>query len=139
MKYLNMNKKNILILFLITFLFVFVFHVLVLFRVIPFSIVWGGKIKTIENMQKMEAISLSVNALILVFVLSELGVIRKKCPSNLAKFIYLVLLNLFIFNTIGNLFSESNLEKIIFTPITLALSVMSFILLFRKESQNKSS
>lgn len=77
MKYLNMNKKNILILFLITFLFVFVFHVLVLFRVIPFSIVWGGKIKTIENMQKMEAISLSVNALILVFVLSELGVIRK--------------------------------------------------------------
>lgn len=134
-----MNKKNILILFLITFLFVFVFHVLVFFRVIPFSIVWGGKIKTIENMQKMEAISLSVNALILVFVLSELGVIRKKCPSNLAKFIYLVLLNLFIFNTIGNLFSESNLEKIIFTPITLALSVMSFILLFRKESKNKIS
>lgn len=139
MKYLNLNKKNILILFLITFLFVFIFHALVLFRVIPFSIVWGGKLKTVENMQKMEAISLSVNALILVFVLSELGVLRKKCPSNLAKFIYLVLLNLFIFNTIGNLFSESNLEKIIFTPITLALSVMSFILLFRKESKNKIS
>ena len=134
-----MNKKNILILFLITFLFVFVFHVLVLFRVIPFSIVWGGTIKTIENMQKMEAISLSVNALILVFVLSELGVIRKKCPRKLAKFFYLLLLNLFIFNTIGNLFSESNLEKTIFTPITLALSIMSFILLFKKDSQDKSS
>ena len=134
-----MNKKNILILFLITFLFVFVFHVLVLFRVIPYSIVWGGTIKTIENMQKMEAISLSVNALILVFVLSELGVIRKKCPRKLAKFFYLLLLNLFIFNTIGNLFSESNLEKTIFTPITLALSIMSFILLFKKDSQDKSS
>ncbi len=134
-----MNKKNILILFLFTFLFVFVFHVLVLLRIIPFSIVWGGKIKTIENMQKMEAVSLSVNALILVFVFSELGIIRKKCPGKLAKFFYLILLILFVLNTIGNLFSESGLEKIIFTPITLSLSIMSFILLFQKESQDISS
>jgi hypothetical protein len=40
---------------------------------------------------------------------------------------------LFILNSIGNLASNNNLEKIIFTPITLVLAICGLILVLKKE------
>lgn len=37
---------------------VLVFHTLVLTRVIPYPIIWAGKIKSVEDMRKMEVVSI---------------------------------------------------------------------------------
>ena len=47
----------------------FVFHTLVLFKIIPYSIVWGGRLKTDIEMYKFESVSLMLNSVFLVLVL----------------------------------------------------------------------
>ena len=46
-----------------------IFHILVLVRIIPFSIVWGGRISTVSEMQRFEITSLFINGLLLFVVL----------------------------------------------------------------------
>lgn len=37
-----------------------IFHVLVLFQIIPYTIVWGGKIKSISEMYILEGVALII-------------------------------------------------------------------------------
>ena len=53
-----------------------VFHFLALFQVIPFDILWGGRLKTKEEMWVFESISILVNFLMLGVVLIYRGAIQ---------------------------------------------------------------
>ncbi len=44
-----------------------------------------------------------------------------------------VMVAIFGLNTIGNLFAESMLEKLVFTPVTAALAVLSLRLAIEKK------
>ena len=114
------------------FVWLILFHFLVLIQVIPFSIVWGGRLKSIDEMQRMEAVSLIINLFILGFFLSEKGYFKKRLTIQLAKIIYFILSLLFLLNTIGNVFSNSHLETWVFTPITLMLFLGSLTLALRR-------
>jgi hypothetical protein len=51
---------------------VLIFHVLVLTQVVPFTIVWAGKINNVNEMQVFETISIVINGfMILIFLLKE--------------------------------------------------------------------
>jgi membrane protein DedA with SNARE-associated domain len=43
-----------------------------------------------------------------------------------------VMFCLFLFNTLGNILSENHLEKIIFTPVTIVLSLLMLVLILKK-------
>jgi len=123
MKKLISQKQaiNLLIAFLT---FVLVFHTLVLFGVIPYAIVWAGKVSSVEEMKKLEVISISINAFaILIFVLKA-DYIKHKMPVKILNGFILLLAVLFSLNTIGNLFAKSNFELYFFTPLTFILAVL---------------
>lgn len=114
-----------------------IFHLLVLLRIIPFTIIWGGKIKTAEEMYAFESASLFLNIIFLALVLLKARALKKNAQSKgLDIFLYCIAV-LFALNTAGNLFSESTTEKIIFTPLTVLLAVFMFMLARTKSQPAK--
>ncbi len=99
----------------------FVLHILVLVRVVPYQMVWGGRIDSLQALYIAESISLTLNGIMLTMVLSFL----RKLPFKFSRIAYLVGFSLmsvlFGINTIGNLLSHNSLERVLFTPVTLLL------------------
>ena len=109
-----------------------VFHLLVLMQIIPYTIVWGGRITSLSQMYVFEAISILINLIFLFVVLLKLKILRIQFPEKLLNICLWIMFALFLQNTLGNLFSISDLERVIFTPITLLSSIFIFILISNK-------
>ncbi len=103
---------------------VLVFHTLVLTGVIPYAIVWAGKISAADEMRKLEVISILVNVFAILILMLKAGYIQNKIPVKIFNVIIWLLAVLFSLNTIGNLFSESGFEQYFFTPLTFILAVL---------------
>ncbi|MCB0636571.1 MAG: hypothetical protein KDC54_08120 [Lewinella sp.] len=100
-----------------------VFHVLILIGVIPFDIVWGGRLTSREEMLRMESVSLLLNLLMLGIVARRAGWLKWGPGPRIIRILFWVMAGLFALNTLGNLASTSDLERAIFTPLTLLLVV----------------
>ena len=102
---------------------VILFHILILIKLIPYNIAWGGRLQTDEQMYVFETISILIN-LILCFILLMKGryvyTRLKEKTVNISLRIFLVL---FILNTVGNLFAQTNFEKL-FALLTLVFAFL---------------
>ncbi len=104
-----------------------VFHVLILIRLIPFEITWGGNLKTVEEMYVFETLSILIN-LFFVFILLQKGeYMRYVMGRKTVNFILWIFFTLFVLNTIGNLFAETNFEKF-FTLLTLTSAILIWLI-----------
>jgi hypothetical protein len=102
-----------------------VFHFLILTSVIPFEIVWGGRLKNHSQMLSFETISIATNLLLLAVVSIYAGIIKVKINQGIIAGAFWLMFGLFSSNTLGNLLSNNQLEKILFTPVTLLLALFS--------------
>ena len=110
-----------------------VFHLLVLTEVIPYNIVWAGKINSVSEMRVFEFFSLTINAVIILVIAIKANYLKWNVPVRfLNGFIWFIFF-LFSLNTIGNLFAATNLEKFVFTPMTFILAVLSLRIVREKE------
>lgn len=114
---------------LIIFSLVLIFHILVIFKIIPYSIVWGSRLNTDTDMYKFEAISLFVNTLFIFIILIKSEFIPIQINQLIMTFSMWVMVGLFALNTLGNLMSKNKWEKIIFTPVTIILTILAVILI----------
>ncbi len=110
-----------------------IFHILVLVRIIPFSIVWGGRISSVSEMQRFEITSLFINGLLLFVVMKKGGLISLNLPSSLTQTILWFYVISFIFNTLGNLFAKADLESLIFTPLTIVSAILCYRIVREKQ------
>jgi hypothetical protein len=110
---------------LVIFALVMVFHLFVIIGVIPFNMVWGGRLQTHEQMISFEVTSILLNFMMLAVVAVHAGYLKVKIYPGIIKVVLWIMVILFLLNTIGNLFSNNEWEKIIFTPITLLLAIFS--------------
>lgn len=110
------------------FTLVILFHLLVIIGYVPSSIVWGGRANSHKELLRLELVSVLVNVLFLIFILILHRTINIQINVKIARLVLWIMGILFLLNTIGNLFSKSNIETMIFTPITLLLSILSFYL-----------
>lgn len=104
---------------------VILFHVLVLVGIIPQDIVWGGRLRTREELVEFELVSIVINFIMVLFVSVRAGIINLSIKPILIRVVLWLMVVLFILNTLGNLLSQNDMERIIFTPITLLLFVLS--------------
>lgn len=107
---------------------VFVFHILVLLKVVPYKIVWGGRLKTDTEMYRFECVSLLVNALFLTIVLIKAKYLNVVVADTVLTISFWGMAVLFLLNSVGNLLSKSKWERIIFTPLTILLTVLTILL-----------
>lgn len=125
---MNSLSGKILMIRLLTGLFalVIIFHILIITGIIPFSIVWGGKLESREDMFRFETVSLTVNTLFMIVLLVKKAYLRKGIKNRWVTGALWLFMALFIVNTVGNLFAESLLEKLVFTPLTLLSAILIF-------------
>ena len=110
------------------FILTIIFHLLVLIKVVPYSIVWGGRLKSDSDMYKFEIVSLILNVFFLFVILLKSSYLNINVHQDILTGILWVMAILFLINSIANLFSKDKLEKIIFTPITVVMTILTLII-----------
>jgi hypothetical protein len=122
--------KSIALSYTLVFLFAssLVFHLFVLAGIVPFEIVWGGRINSREELIPFEIFSILVNLLFLSIALARAKIFNPGFSPGFIKGGLWAIVVIFALNTIGNLLSTSEMEKLIFTPITALTTILGFFL-----------
>jgi hypothetical protein len=118
--------------------FVVAFHLLILFGVIDFKIVWGGRLNSIGEMVVFELVSIVSNTLFLLVVLRKTGKLRFIPNEKVINGVLWVMAAVFLLNTVGNMLSRNYWEMIVFTPVTFVLTVCCVILAMEKERKARN-
>jgi hypothetical protein len=88
-----------------------IFHLLILVRLIPYEITWGGRLKTVEEMYVFESISILINSFFIFILLQKGEYIRYILGRKTVSIILWIFFTIFVLNTIGNVFAKTNFEK----------------------------
>jgi len=116
---------NILLILLVLLV---VFHLLVIAGIVPYNIVWAGKINNRTQLLRMESISLVVLALAILLVTLKMGYLTfLNYPAVINGGMW-VLFAFFLLNTLGNLTAKSPVEKYGFGTLTLLMSLCCLVL-----------
>ena len=105
-----------------------IFHMAILFKVIPYEITWGGRLKSDSEMYVFESISLAINFFLGLVLLIKGEYVKQILPLKIVNIVLWAFLVLFILNTIGNIVAKTNFEKY-FAIITLSFSILIWIIL----------
>ncbi len=111
---------------------VLIYHLLILMELIPYNAVWGGRLETKSQMYNFEIFSIVVNLVILLVISIKGSYINVKIPNLIINIFLWIFTVMFTLNTIGNLFSNSFWEALIFTPLTLLSAILCFRLAIEK-------
>lgn len=107
-------------------------HVLILFHILPHGFVWGGRLKSEENLILFESISIVIQTLFIFIIAAKAGYVfrgRFKKTVNVGTW---VLFGVMVLNTIGNFASNSGFETMVMTPLTILLALLVFRLAIEK-------
>ncbi|TGL98023.1 hypothetical protein EHQ76_13400 [Leptospira barantonii] len=125
MQFSNINvKKTAGYFFILIFVVITIFHLLVLTQIIPYTIVWGGRLTSLEEMYIFEILSIILNSFFIWIGLIRTGNVKAIIPQKTITVILWIMAVLFSLNTIGNIVSQNDLERIIFTPVTTILAIL---------------
>ena len=102
------------------------FHTLILLKIVPYEMVWGGKLKTDAEMYLFEILSIVINAFFILVLLQKAPFIKSFLAKKSISIILWIFFALFVLNTIGNVFSKTTFEK----SLTL-LTLLNCILLWK--------
>jgi hypothetical protein len=104
-----------------------VFHVLVLCRIVPLDIVWGGRAGDGRWLVFLESVALAVTGLFLLTGAVKAGFIRGRRLKRAADILIWVMIVYFAANVAGNLAAGSRLEQAIFIPLLLVMIACSVV------------
>ncbi|MFD2245521.1 hypothetical protein [Pontibacter ruber] len=104
--------------------------------VVPFDAVWGGRLENTSQMLRFEGISVAINLVMLAIVAQHAGMLKTGISRKITSVALWVMFVLFLFNTAGNALSNNDLEKMLFTPVTILLAMFSLRLALAKNPEN---
>ena len=105
-----------------------VLHFMILIKIIPYNLVWGGKLKSDKEMYRFEIFSILINSLFIIVTLTQMSLLTIDMPKNVITYFLWLMTGLFLLNTLGNVTSKNKLEKRVFTPVTILLAIFSLTL-----------
>lgn len=111
-----------------------IFHLLVLGGVVPYAMVWGGRLTNDSEMVWFEIISIGSLLLMLAIVALHAGFVKATVPARMLKIALWMMAGLFLLNTVGNMQSLNETERLVFTPVTFLLFLFSLRLVFSTPS-----
>lgn len=118
-----MKVSEKIVLFIV--LFYCVLHVLVLFQLIPYNMVWGGKIESIDTIYVLEGLAFAIMSFLGVVLVMKNRIVEPMFTDKTIRRILLIFAVFFMLNTVGNLLAETVIEKAQ-AAVTLYLSVTLF-------------
>ncbi|PKA14806.1 hypothetical protein [Leptospira haakeii] len=132
---MNLIRKIAKILLLLFFSCSIIFHTIIISGAVPFSIVWGGRLETWEQMIVFESISILLNSIFLIVIALDSKYIKLPVPERVVRIAIWIMAAVFSLNTIGNIFSLNATEATVFTPVTLIIAACCIILASSKEGR----
>ncbi len=110
-----------------------VMHLLILIKILPSDFVWGGQVDNMQsNLFILEIIAVAVTLIFIFFTAVKtdyIKIVKLKILINIGTWLMFIY---FILNIIGNLTSAVTLEKMIFTPVTIILALLTLRLAIEK-------
>lgn len=103
-------------------------HFIVLIKIIPYNIIWGGRLRSNNEMYRFEIFSVLISSLFIIVILTQAGFIRINIPNRIITYALWFMTGLFLLNTFGNAISKNKIERLLFTPITILLTIFSLVL-----------
>lgn len=110
------------------FVIFIIIHLGILLKWISYSFVWGGKLKTDQQMYRFEAVSLIMSVIFLWITIERLRIFEGILSEKFQIICFWIMAVFFFINSIANFFSANNFEKIIFTPLAILATVFCIIL-----------
>ncbi len=121
--------KNIaLISMLVLLTLVLIFHLSILTQIVPYDIVWAGKLKTKQEMYVFESVSILINSILITTLLIKGNYLKINISHKIINAILWIHAVLFSLNTLGNLTAKTLFEKAVFTPLTFISAILIFII-----------
>ncbi len=131
---LNANPKQqqtAIVLLLLLNTAVLLFHLTIVFKIVPYNIAWGGRLKTDNEMYVFEAVSILINLLFSVTLLVKGSFIKPIFSPKAVRILLWVFFVIYSLNTIGNLFAVTRFEKY-FAGVTFLFAFLITVVLRRK-------
>ncbi|RPD43026.1 hypothetical protein [Chitinophaga barathri] len=104
------------------------FHFAVISGMLPFDMIWGGQLQTQAQMIRQEIIAIAFILVFLIVALCKAELLPVKAPVRMINVLLWIMAVFFLLNSVANILSENNLERLIFTPISLLLFIFCVIL-----------
>src|SRR4051812_11173489 len=82
-----------------------ILHLVILSKIIPYKLVWGGRLKSDKEMYRFEIFSIVINSLFVLVVLIQAGLLTIEVPRKLINYALWLMAVLFLLNTFGNAIS----------------------------------
>lgn len=111
-----------------------IFHLSIIFKITPYEITWGGRLKNDAEMYVFESFSLIINIILILTLLIKGDYIKPILSIRMVNLTLWVFFVIFGLNTVGNLFANTNFEKL-FALLTLAASILIWIILKAKNNE----
>jgi hypothetical protein len=107
-------------------IFAQIYHALIITQIVPYANAWGGRLTSVEVMYVFETVSIVVQLLFIVTSTIKYRLVgSKRLQLTMSIFLYAIA-GLLAVNTLGNIFTTSSFEAIVFTPMTLIGSLCAF-------------
>ena len=110
-------------------------HSAILAKIIPYKVVWGGRLENDTEMYVFEIISILINLFLAVLLLIKGKHLSCFISMKVVDIILWVFLFLFGINTLGNILAETLFEKSL-SLLTLIFTYLIWIVLKRSEKKN---
>lgn len=123
-----MKPKTVINIFVGLLGAIIIYHFLILLKVIPYEVTWGGRLKNDSEMYIFEGLSILLNSFLLWLLLIKGGQTKPIIPIRVVNIVLWLFLILFLLNTVGNIFAKTNFEKL-FALITLLFTVFLWMIL----------
>jgi hypothetical protein len=114
---------------------VILFHICIIFKIIPYDIAWGGRLKNDAEMYVFEIISILINIFLSIVLLMKGDIVRFRFSDKVINVILWIFFVIFILNTIGNLFAQTFFEKF-FAILTGFLAILIWNITMKKRTTN---
>lgn len=113
------------------------FHLAIVLKFIPYSITWGGRLKTDDEMYVFETISILVNLFFSFILLIKGRIIKALLPIKVVNLLLWFFFSLYALNTVGNLLAVTTFEKF-FAALTFLYALMIALILLRSGENTTS-
>ena len=110
-----------------------ILHLCIFLRIMDYKFVWGGRLKSDKEMYRFETLSILINSFLILFMLIYANLLPIDLPTKVMNYILWIMTIMFLVNTTGNIASDNKVEKWLFTPITVFLTIFSSILALTNE------
>jgi hypothetical protein len=118
---------------LITFVLLLDLHFLVLMRVVPAAIVWGGRVAADQsNLYQLEIIAIAAILIFLGLVIAKLRKLKLGVSNRWINVGIWAMFGYLILNTLGNFASGISAETLVFGPLTIVMGLSALRLALEK-------